>query len=153
MNIVQNTKVRRSGPASCWMVVAAVLMIVHPTITFAGDIRSDESTHASKIACGAGRSPCCCPDDYVRKPAPCIGAVPSCCPDTYCRKPCLALPCPTKCCCPDDYCPKPLPSLCQPMSNAWYKCVVSPPCNWLKPATCIHLRDRCEPRSEACSLP
>lgn len=143
MNIPRNTKGWRRVTATYAVVVVVSLLTAQPAFTFAGDVYSDGSIPPSKIACGVGRSPCSCPDDYVCKPAPSVCAVPSCCPDTYCPKPCLVLPCPTKCCCPDDYCPKPLPSLCRPISNAWYKCVASPPSIWLKPAKCIYQRDRC----------
>lgn len=142
MNIMRNTKAWRTiAIARSTVVIAVALWIAQPAITFAGDACSHEGVQSSKIACGIGRSPCCCPDDYVCKPAPCVCAVQSCCPDTYCPKPWLNLPCPTKCCCTDDYCPKPIPSLCRPLSNIWYKCVASPPCLWLKPVTCTGQRD------------
>ena len=64
---------------------------------------------------GCAATPCCCPDDYCRKPLPCLPCVPlqGCCND-YCPKPppCvggLCLPC-----CGDDYCRKPLPQFCCP---------------------------------------
>lgn len=136
MILLQNMKHWQSDAATCLAVVIAVaLLTVKPVITFADDVASDESTHRSKIAFGAGRSPCCCQDDFVRKPVPSVCAAPSYCLETYNRKPCLSLPSPTKCCCTDVYCPKPIPLERQPNSNSWYKCVVSPPFIWKKPAT------------------
>ncbi len=114
-------------------------MLIVVTVVTAGPsmVRADGASCDAKAAlCGVGHCPLCCPDDYIRKPAPCVSPVSCCCPDTYCPKPCLVLPCPAKCCCPDDYCPKPLPSLCRPMTNPWYKCVPLAPCHWLRPATC-----------------
>lgn len=59
--------------------------------------------------------PCCCADDYCRKPLPCIPCAPlQGCGDDYCRKP---LPCLPPVCtsgCADDYCRKPLPHFCCP---------------------------------------
>jgi hypothetical protein len=71
--------------------------------------------------------PCCCPDDYCRKPMPCIPCVrlQGCC-DDYCPKP---EPCAPRFCtprCPDDYCPKPLPQLCWPVNKQFYRCPPSP---------------------------
>lgn len=63
----------------------------------------------------------CCPDDYCRKPPPCLS--PEFCPkgcDDYCRKPppCLSPEfCPRGC---DDYCRKPPP--CLPCDLPWMKC-------------------------------
>ena len=142
MNIAQ-TKGRRTS-AFVWPAAFTALvlsMAAQPAITPADDAVFNEDVRPSRIACGSTQSPLCCPDDYVCKPAPCVCPVATCCPDTYCPKPCLVLPCPTKRCCADDYCPKPLPSVCRPVLNAWYKCVASPPCNWLKPATCTGQKD------------
>jgi len=67
--------------------------------------------------------PCCCVDDYCRKPLPCIpGCATSTCCDDYCRKP---LPCLPSFClpwCPDDYCRKPLPHFCWPVHRQFYRC-------------------------------
>lgn len=67
--------------------------------------------------------PCCCPDDYCRKPLPCVPCEcrPGCC-DDYCRKPlpCVPRECYRNCC--DDYCPKPWPKLCWPVDRSLYRC-------------------------------
>lgn len=143
MKVLQNMKYWRLDAAICPAILVAVaLLAAQPAFTFAGEVHSDEGKRASKIECGVSRSSCCCPNDYVCKPTPSVCAVGNCCPDTYCPKPCLALPCPANCCCPDDYCPKPLPSLCRPISNAWYKCVASPPCIWgRQPVPCVGQKD------------
>jgi hypothetical protein len=63
----------------------------------------------------------CCPDNYCRKPCPCVAHPQGWCPDDYRCKP---LPCP----ChpigwyPDDYCRKPMPSLCWPPLRANVSC-------------------------------
>jgi hypothetical protein len=65
----------------------------------------------------------CCPDDYCRKPMPCVPCPPPCCcPDDYCRKPMPCVPCLPPNCCPDDYCRKPMPCLCWPASPVKYSC-------------------------------
>ncbi len=70
----------------------------------------------------------CCPDDYCRKPMPCVPCPPpNCCPDDYCRKPMPCVPCPPPNCCPDDYCRKPLPNFCWPPSPVKYSCGPCPP--------------------------
>jgi hypothetical protein len=142
MTVEPNTKGWRTTPSACiaGLIVVAVLM-AKPAITSADEVSCVSKAPPSKSLCGVGNCLLCCPDDYIRKPTPCVASVSSCCPDTYCPKPCLVLPCPTKCCCPDDYCPKPHPSLCHPMANAWYKCVPLAPCHWRHPATCTGERD------------
>ena len=70
--------------------------------------------------------PCCCPDDYCRKPLPCIPClVLRGCPDDTCRKPqpCLPYFCIARC--PDDYCSKPLPHCFWSAAKQFYRC---PPC-------------------------
>ena len=74
---------------------------------------------ADPAACGSksGCPPCIitCPDDYCRKPLPCIPCPPcraTC--DDYCRKPMPRVPCLTRCGTCDDYCRKPFPRLCWP---------------------------------------
>ncbi|HPM81055.1 MAG TPA: hypothetical protein PLF81_10160 [Candidatus Anammoximicrobium sp.] len=59
--------------------------------------------------------PCCCTDNYCRKPLPCLPCVPlpTAC-DNYCRKPLPCIPCVKFQCCADDYCRKPFPQLCCP---------------------------------------
>lgn len=72
--------------------------------------------------------PCVCPDDYCRKPMPCIPCPAPCgCVDDYCPKPMPCIPCPVPCVCPDDYCRKPLPNFCWPVNSLFYRC--PPPCN------------------------
>ncbi|MCE5267065.1 MAG: hypothetical protein LLG00_04190 [Planctomycetaceae bacterium] len=70
--------------------------------------------------------PCCCPDDYCRKPFPCIpcGPLPTTA-DCYCRKPMPCIPCCCIPCCPDDYCRKPFPTFCWKVNKECYRC---PPC-------------------------
>ncbi|MEN6450009.1 MAG: hypothetical protein ABFC96_05930 [Thermoguttaceae bacterium] len=86
-------------------------------------------------ACSLGRTlkctrcsiPCCCADDYCRKPFPCIPcpAIPRT-HDCYCRKPLPCVPCAPTSCCPDDYCRKPYPRFCWPVNRECYRCA---PCN------------------------
>ena len=66
--------------------------------------------------------PCCCPDDYCRKPCVCIPCpcIPSCA-DDYCRKPMPCIPCPCIPSCADDYCRKPFPRFCWPV-NCQLRC-------------------------------
>jgi hypothetical protein len=67
--------------------------------------------------------PCCCPDDYCRKPLPCIPCpVPTGCVDDYCCKPLPCIPCPVPTGCVDDYCRKPLPHFCWPVNCQFYRC-------------------------------
>lgn len=127
------------------LVVFAVFM--EAALVCADDVSGGKKAPATSAPCGVGTCTLCCPDDYVRKPAPCVAPVACCCADTYCPKPCLVLPCPTTCCCPDDYCPKTRPALCRPMANAWYKCVPAISCPWLPRATCNPAAD---PQSETC---
>ena len=68
-------------------------------------------------------TPCCCPNDYCRKPMPCVPCpVPRGCADTYCRKPMPCVPCPAPCGCGETYCPKPFPDLCRPRDWQFYRC-------------------------------
>jgi len=66
-----------------------------------------------------------CPDDYCRKPLPCVAPVKNFGPDDYCRKP---LPCvvPVKDFGPDDYCRKPLPPWPPSCFPPWYTCGPKP---------------------------
>lgn len=67
--------------------------------------------------------PCCCPDDYCRKPMPCAPCLRmSWCADDYCPKPMPCIPCLRFCWCPDDYCRKPMPRLCWPVAGQFYRC-------------------------------
>jgi len=122
-------------------------VFVQPALVCADGVSSDREASSSSAARGRNAWTCNCPDDYVRKPVPCVSPVACCCPDTYRPKPCLVLPCPTKCCCPDDYCSKPRPALCQPKAEAWYKCVPAVSYLWSPRA----VRDpRAKSRDEAC---
>lgn len=73
-----------------------------------------------ELACiRCASAPCCCVNDYCRKPTPCVPCPPllgEC--DDYCRKPppCVMIPCLPSCC--DDYCRKPFPNLCCAASSA-----------------------------------
>jgi hypothetical protein len=136
MNVEPKTKGWRTILATriAGLIVVA-LLTAGPAVTSADESSCVVKAPSSEALCGIGRCPLCCPNDYIRKPAPCVSPVSSCCPDTYCPKPCLVLPCPAKSCCRDDYCPKPLPSLCRPFTNAWYKCVPLVPCEWRRTAT------------------
>ena len=65
----------------------------------------------------------CCPDDFCRKPVPCVpcALMTDCCDDYRCKP----LPCLIKlppCCCAEDYCRKPLPSLCWPRLSGPLSC-------------------------------
>lgn len=112
-----------------------ILLAAHAVIASAEDACCGEAKILpGRIGCGVGSVPLCCPDDYDRKPVPCVFPVSNCCPDTYCPKPCLVLPCPEKTCCPDDYCRKPLPSACRPAVNPWYKCVPLAASPWRRAA-------------------
>jgi hypothetical protein len=63
-----------------------------------------------------------CPDDYCRKPMPCIPCfIKSCMPDDYCPKPIPCVPCMPKGCV-DDYCPKPFSFCLPPSIRPWYSC-------------------------------
>ena len=67
--------------------------------------------------------PCCCPNDYCRKPLPCVPCGPlEWLRDDYCRKPMPCVPCPCIGGCPDDYCRKPCPDLCRPLDRQNYRC-------------------------------
>jgi len=64
--------------------------------------------------------PICCeeplpsgPDDYCRKPIPCLPCLPGGCCDDYCRKPIPCVTCPPPGVHCDDYCRKPLPPYCR----------------------------------------
>lgn len=136
MKTESRTKRRQPMRACLVMLVVGTVLTAGPALVHADGGSCETKAPQSKALCGVGRCPLCCPDDYFRKPAPCVSPVACCRADTYCPKPCLVLPCHAKCCCPDDYCPKPHPSLCRPMADAWYKCVPLAPCRWLPRATC-----------------
>src|SRR5262245_57213977 len=93
--------------------------------------------HLWDIFCpGRLKLPLCCPDDYCRKPEPCVP--PPYCPhgcDDYCEKPKPCLPLEYKPCGCDDYHPKPplylpcdAPGKCYPTDGCakekcwWFKC-------------------------------
>ena len=63
-----------------------------------------------------------CPDDYCRKPQPCIRPMCGCfLGDDYCRKPVPCAACPVKGC-GDDYCSKPFPRCLPPSLSPWNSC-------------------------------
>ena len=112
----------------CWGRIALKLLTPAVAIIMAAVL-----AHAAMAGCDGQckkcTSPCrtalmlCCPDDYCRKPMPCVPCPPpSCCPDDYCRKPMPCVPCPPPSCCPDDYCRKPMPCLCWPPLPVKYSC-------------------------------
>jgi hypothetical protein len=100
--------------------LALVIVVLGARLAFAGG-----ACPCRRCACPAtvGATTLCCPDDYCRKPMPCVPCPPcgSCCND-YCRKPMPCVPCPQGCWCPDDYCRKPMPCLCWPPSPVKYTC-------------------------------
>ncbi len=67
--------------------------------------------------------PCVCPDDYCRKPFPCLPCLrlPGL-PDDYCRKPFPCIPGLGPGRCADDYCRKPVPDPCGPVLRQFYRC-------------------------------
>ena len=143
MNVQRKTKGRRTIFAALIAgLIVVALLTVGPAITFADERSCVTKTPLSKALGDIGHCPLCCPDDYIRKPSPCVSPVFSFCPDTYCPKPCPVLPCPKMSCCSDDYCPKPPPSPCRPMTNAWHKYVPLAPRHWLRPPTCTDKIDR-----------
>jgi hypothetical protein len=72
---------------------------------------------------------CGCPDDYCKKPVPCIPCLPRCGgPDDYCKKPWPFVPCLPRCGGPDDYCKKPLPYLLCPGWSPFLNCGIPEPC-------------------------
>ena len=87
------------------------LLLFPMLLLFAGEsentLAGDRVTWLSRPFVTNPCQPCCCLDDYVSKPAPCMVPVPSCGTDDYCSKPCLRAPRPFKCTCSDDYCTKP----------------------------------------------
>lgn len=64
---------------------------------------------------GDGCQRCRCAD-------PCRAGLMLCCPDDYCRKPMPCVPCPSPCCSCDDYCRKPMPCVCYPALPVNYSC-------------------------------
>lgn len=126
-----------------WILTVSVRMLLVAIALTAGlaSVHADEAScdamaPSSNVGLGVGIWSLCCPDDYVRKPSPCVTPVACRCADRYCSKPGVVLPCPQKQCSPDNYCPKPVPSLCRPIANEWYKCVTLPLCHWLHPTAC-----------------
>ncbi|MDZ7617351.1 MAG: hypothetical protein U1E05_10115 [Patescibacteria group bacterium] len=81
-------------------------------------------TGGSELECTrCAALPCCCPDDYCRKPEPSVPCVrTSWCADDYCAKPMPCIPCVGVPKCTDDYCPKPFPSFCWPVLRQFYRC-------------------------------
>ena len=64
---------------------------------------------------------CCCPDDYCRKPLPCVPPNAKGCVDDYCGKPLPCVP-PNRQGCVDDYCRKSCPIFLGRLCEPWYHC-------------------------------
>jgi hypothetical protein len=99
--------------------LAALIAIVAGQTVFAGDTCQNRKCVSP---CSRSGLMLCCPDDYCRKPMPCVPCPRGCCPDTYCPKPIPSVPCPNACWYPDDYCRKPIPCLSWPPSPIRYSC-------------------------------
>ena len=118
-------------PISTRLIVLLVVtfLTAKQAMVLADETSCDAKAQPSKALCGVGRSPLCCPNDYIRKPVPCVSPDSFCCPDTYCPKPILVLPCPAKSCCRDDYCPSRCPRVVAtfqtPGTSACRWCLVS----------------------------
>lgn len=112
------TSNRPAGPLlSLSMALAAVLVLALHGSLLAGEPCSvmGRALHFNKGPCCCWPRPCLCPDDYCRKPLPCL------------RLPCIARTC-------DDYHCKPLPSEpCVPCLQCDTYCRKPFPC---PPATC-----------------
>jgi hypothetical protein len=72
-------------------------------------------------SCGATRPLGGCPDDYCRKPMPCVRRLPCGQCDDYCPKP-LPRICTLPCGESYEYCRKPWPRLCRPLRAENYSC-------------------------------
>jgi len=106
------------------LLAAAIALTCLGTHLFEGtaaERRGESARHANCCA-----TSCCCPDNYCKKPMPCIACPNWCgCPDDYCKKPMPCIACPSSCGCPDDYCKKPFPNLCLTRDWQFFRC---PPC-------------------------
>jgi hypothetical protein len=116
----------RASVMNRWFYCLGPLLLLCLGQSYAGDVCPGSLGRTLKCTrCAA--IPCCCPNDYCRKPFPCVP-----CPDLsktadgYCRKPMPCIPCFCMSCCPDDYCPKPFPQFCWPVNHQYYRCG---PCN------------------------
>jgi hypothetical protein len=108
-------------PSGLWwtLAIAALVVVFAAQAALAGE---------GCLRC-KGADPCraglmlCCPDDYCRKPMPCVPCpCNTWCPDDYCRKPMPCVPCLNTTWCADDYCRKPMPCVCYPASPVKYSC-------------------------------
>jgi hypothetical protein len=108
-------------------VLALTCLGAHVLAEDAFEKRGEGARHADCCATAP-----CCPDNYCKKPLPCIPC-PNWCgtADNYCKKPLPCVPCPDRCGCPDNYCKKPLPNLCLTRLWQFYRC---PPCECERPA-------------------
>ena len=98
--------------------LAAILTLWLGAASLAG-----EPADTARPCPGCAAAPCCCPDDYCRKPFPCIPCPPARgCVDDYCKKPSPCIPCPPARGCVDDYCKKPFPDLCRPLNRQFFRC-------------------------------
>lgn len=108
----------------CSVTLAAILISVcHFSWAGAGDASAQRGEAARHANCCA-TSPCC-PDDYCKKPMPCITRPTWCGTDDYCKKPMPCIASPQSCGCVDDYCKKSFPNLCLPRNWQFYRCLSS----------------------------
>jgi hypothetical protein len=114
-------------PAAVWL--AAVLMFApaegQTLQSQNAEPRQSATLQKAPDCLGSGACCCWCPNDYLRKPLPCIPG-PACGgPNDYCRKPLPYVP-PPVCGGPNDYCRKPLVGA-RPNCLPWYSCL---PTSW-----------------------
>jgi hypothetical protein len=107
------------------LIVSCVFGVLLAQAAFAGDQPgSTWSWHRSPAVDTNGCHMLCgCPNDYCRKPWPCLQPVP--CiggPDDYCRKPFPCLIPVQYCGTHDDYCRKPWPCLLCPPTSPFLSC-------------------------------
>jgi hypothetical protein len=122
---------------SNWLFAAALIVWLGGQAAVRG---ADAPLYSASRQAVTTSGPCCCPDDYCRKPLPCVpcGPLQWLC-DDYCRKPLPCVACPCTGCCPDDYCRKPCPDLCRPLDRQYYRCGPpdSPVTTTCPPARCL----------------
>jgi hypothetical protein len=117
-----------SPPLISWLVlrsalVLGVLAFIGPGSDLLAGDRAVPPLGAELRCARCMTVPCCCPDNYCRKPPPCIPCpVLGRCPDNYCPKPLPGVcgPAPGGCAVP--YCRKPLPKLCWDVDRQFYRC-------------------------------
>ena len=127
----------------------ALLLIVLPMGFLSAADWFEQRAVSSSYCDRCSRAPiCCCPDDYCRKPLPCVECVPNCgCCDDYCRKP-LPGVCPVPCGFLYCYDAKPLPCVFGPRCDQSCMCP--------RPKTCFGAscctRKRIAPRTNGTSV-